>query len=323
MSSVIRGLLRGATAGAAGATALNVASGIDAALRARPGSAAPQRLVADLSDRAGVDVPGNRQQRQRRLDALGPLAGSATGLAVGAVAGGLRAAGLRMPTMLGGPLLAAAAMLATDGPLALTNVSDPRSWSAADWRADVLPHLAYGVATHRTLVALSEHSDVPEPQAARVSTLARAAALGAATGSRSSAGLTAVALTSARHDDGVAGRLGSPLGKVVTVVLAVGEVVVDKRGSTPPRTDVQGVAPRVVLGATSAAVAAARAGEDQDLPALLGAGAALVSAAVGIRLRAVARSRFGSDLPGALAEDAVAALLGWLGARASQKSTQD
>jgi uncharacterized membrane protein len=78
-----------------------------------------------------------------------------------------------------------------------------------------------------------------------------------------------------------------------------------------------------VLGATSAAAAAARAGEDQDLPALLGAGAALVSAAVGIRLRAVARERLGSDLPGALAEDAVAALLGWLGARGPRKSTQD
>jgi hypothetical protein len=37
----------------------------------------------------------------------------------------------------------------------------------------------------------------------------------------------------------------------------------------------------------------------------------------------VARKRFGSDLPGALAEDVVAAALGWLGARASRKSTPD
>jgi uncharacterized membrane protein len=320
MSSLIRGLLRGATAGAAGTTALNVASGIDAAVRARPASSAPQDLVAEVAGRAGIVVPGNRKQRRHRIEALGPLAGAVTGLAVGAVAGGLRAAGLRVPTVLGGPLLAAAAMLATDGPLALTKVSDPRTWSGADWRADVLPHLAYGVATHRTLVSLSR-GDVPEPPAARLSTLARAAALGAATGARSSAGITAVALTSARDDGGLAGRLASPLGKVTTLVLAAGEMVVDKRRSTPPRTDVRGAAPRVALGATTAAAAAARTGEDQDLPALLGAGAALASAAAGIRLRAAARKRFGSDLPGALAEDALAAALGWFGARGPRKST--
>jgi uncharacterized membrane protein len=209
--------------------------------------------------------------------------------------------------------------LATDGPLALTKVSDPRSWSEADWRADVLPHLAYGVATHRTIVALSDSGDTPKPPAARVSTLARAVALGAATGSRSSAAITAVALTSARDDKGLAGRLGTPLGKVTTLAMAVGESVLDKRQSTPPRTDVPGAAPRVALGATTAAAVAVRAGEDQDLPALLGAGAALAAAAAGIRLRAAARERFGSDLPGALAEDAVAAVLGWLGARRATK----
>jgi uncharacterized membrane protein len=323
MSSLIRGLLRGATAGAAGTTALNVASGIDAAVRARPSSTAPQQLVAEVADRVGVDVPGNRKQRQYRLEALGPLAGAATGLAVGAVAGGLRAAGLRMPTVLGGPVLAAAAMLATDGPLALTKVSDPRSWSEADWRADILPHLAYGIATHRTLVALTEHDDGAEPPTARVSTLARAVALGAATGSRSSAGLTAVSLTSTRQDKGLAGRLATPAGRLVTLVLAAGELVADKRPSTPPRTDPRGAVPRVVFGATTAAAVAARAGEDRDLPALLGAGAALASAVLGVRWRAVARKRFGSDLPGALAEDVVAAALGWLGARASRKSTPD
>ena len=33
-------------------------------------------------------------------------------------------------------------------------ISDPRTWSATDWAADVVPHLAYGFATHATLAAL-------------------------------------------------------------------------------------------------------------------------------------------------------------------------
>jgi hypothetical protein len=36
---------------------------------------------------------------------------------------------------------------------------------------------------------------------------------------------------------------------------------------------------------------------------------------LGVHLRAAAQRRFGSDRPGAVAEDAIAAALGWLGAR--------
>ncbi|MEA5360972.1 hypothetical protein VA596_15600 [Amycolatopsis sp., V23-08] len=317
MSMLIKGLARGVTAGAAGTTALNAASGLDAFVRARPASDAPQRLVAELAGDADVSVPGNRKQRRRRVEALGPLSGTATGLALGALAGGLRAAGLRLPTVVGGPLLAVVAMLATDGPLALTGVSDPREWTGADWAADVLPHLAYGVTTHRTLVALTPGEERP----ARLTTLARAAALGAASGARSSAGVTALALTSCRDDPGaVAKRLGSSAGKVASGVLALGEAVADKHPATPERTAPQGTAPRVLLGATAAGGVAVREGDDPDLPALIGALAAIGATLAGLRLRTAAHHRFGTDLPGALAEDVVAAVLGWLGARRSRST---
>jgi len=32
--------------------------------------------------------------------------------------------------------------------------SDPRSWAAADWASDVVPHLAYGVVTAWVLEGL-------------------------------------------------------------------------------------------------------------------------------------------------------------------------
>src|ERR1700689_3576565 len=125
MTTIGNGIIRGVTAGAAGTTALNTASGLDALLRGRPPSDAPEQLVSTVADRAGVQVPGDRTTRKHRVAAAGPLSGTAAGLTVGAVAGVLRAAGLRLPTALGGPLLGAAAMLAADAPLALAGVSDP------------------------------------------------------------------------------------------------------------------------------------------------------------------------------------------------------
>jgi hypothetical protein len=42
----------------------------------------------------------------------------------------------------------------TDSSMASMGISDPRTWSAADWLADLLPHLAYGLVTYATLQAL-------------------------------------------------------------------------------------------------------------------------------------------------------------------------
>ncbi|WP_345427108.1 hypothetical protein [Pseudonocardia xishanensis] len=305
----LSGLARGTAAGAAGTTALNLVSGADAAIRARRSSAVPQRLVGELADRAHVRIPGNPIARSRRLDALGPLAGSLTGLAVGAVAGGLRAAGVRLPGVVGGPLLGAAAMLATDGPAAFAGITDPRTWSTRDWVADAVPHLAYGITTHQTLAALDRGEGAPPPPA---SVLARAVALGAATGDRSTVGMTALALRTPRSQGGPP---SSAAASVAAVTASAGEVVVDKLPVVPSRTGAPGLAPRLGLGALVGATVARRADADPTLPALVGVLAALGSALVGVRWRSWAAERAGSDLPGALAEDAVALGLAWWGSR--------
>jgi uncharacterized membrane protein len=317
MGSLISGLLRGAAAGAAGTTALTATTYADMAVRARPASDAPQQVVAALADTAGVPVPGRRRERERRLSALGMLAGTATGVGVGALAGLLRAAGVRPPAVVGAPLLGLAAMAASDGPLAVLGISDPRRWSATDWAADVLPHLVYGATTHATLVSVSRvaegREDVPAPSTAA---LLRAAALGAASGSRSATGIAAVAWTSRPDDAGaVASRLGGRTGGALTGLAAAGELVADKLPGVPSRLGLPGLAPRVATGATSAAAVARRDGHDPALPGLVGAAAAVAAAVLGVRLRAAAARRFGSDRPGAVAEDVLAGLLGWLGAR--------
>jgi uncharacterized membrane protein len=144
----------------------------------------------------------------------------------------------------------------------------------------------------------------------------RAAAIGAATGSRSSAGLAAVAFTSSAADRGaVVSRLGSGAGTATVGALAATELVLDKRPSTPPRTAPPGLVPRAALGATTAAAVARRDGHDGSLAGVGGLAFALLTTVLGVRARAAAERRFGSDLPGALAEDVVAGTLGLFGAR--------
>jgi uncharacterized membrane protein len=312
-----RGLLRGAAAGAAGTTALNAVTYLDMVVRGRPASDAPEQVVARLAGRAGIDVGGSRRERRNRFAGLGPLSGIAAGVGVGALAGLLRSAGLRLPTAVGGPLLGAAAMAASDVPLAALGVSDPRTWSAIDWVGDAVPHLVYGVVTHATLTAAAAAEEGRTASArAPLPALLRAAALGAASGSRSTLGVTAVALTSARGDRGrLASGLGSTTGTAVSGVLALGELVADKLPTTPSRLAPPALGGRVLLGGTAAVAEARRDGHDPVLPALVGAAGAVGAALLGARLRGVAAQRFGSDKPGAFVEDGVAAVLGWLGAR--------
>jgi uncharacterized membrane protein len=60
---------------------------------------------------------------------------------------------------------------------------------------------------------------------------------------------------------------------------------------------------------------ATRDGDDPAVPAVVGLVTAVAAAMLAVRARAAAARAFGSDLPGALAEDAIAGLLAWSGAR--------
>jgi hypothetical protein len=150
----VRGLLTGVAAGAAGTTALNAVTYLDMALRGRGASGAPQDAVTTLADKAGVDIPGEGETKENRVAGLGPMLGIVTGVGVGAVAGLLRAAGLRLPYPVTALATAAAAMLGGDAPMATLGISDPSTWSSTDWASDAVPHLAYGFATAGVLHAM-------------------------------------------------------------------------------------------------------------------------------------------------------------------------
>jgi len=73
----------------------------------------------------GVTFPGNPDVRQTRVQALGPMSGLLTGIKVGAIAGAVPAAGVRLLVMLAAPIIGAVAMATADLPLQRHRVSGP------------------------------------------------------------------------------------------------------------------------------------------------------------------------------------------------------
>ncbi|KAF3468263.1 hypothetical protein [Streptomyces sp. Tu 3180] len=145
---MIRSILRGGVAGAAGTTALNAVTCADMAWRGRPSSEVPARVVDRLTEEAGHPVPGTGGTRDNRLSGLGALSGIAVGCGIGVAVSLLHRAGVRVPVWPGGVVTGALAMAATDLPIARLKVSSPADWSARDWASDVVPHLAYGLVTY-------------------------------------------------------------------------------------------------------------------------------------------------------------------------------
>ncbi|HEU0090066.1 MAG TPA: hypothetical protein VFQ77_20845 [Pseudonocardiaceae bacterium] len=144
---MFRQLLIGAAAGAVGTTAINAVTYLDMVVRGRPASKTPELTVQHLTARIGVEVPGAPEQRPARLSALGALLGIGAGVGVGALYGFARGLGLRLPTGVGAVAITATVLAATNGPMVLLGVTDPRSWSGSDWLADLVPHGVYGLVT--------------------------------------------------------------------------------------------------------------------------------------------------------------------------------
>jgi hypothetical protein len=162
--SLVRLLVRGAAAGAAGTTALNAATYLDMALRGRPASSTPSRTVEHLATRLGVSVPGTGDQRSNRVSGLGSLSGLLTGVAFGAVLASVRRAGIAHGPVVGGLVAATGAIVGANAPMAAMKITDPRDWSAADWIADLVPHLAYGLVTGWVLDRLDRREQWPASQ---------------------------------------------------------------------------------------------------------------------------------------------------------------
>ncbi|MFD7206181.1 hypothetical protein [Streptomyces sp. NPDC059893] len=149
---MIRTIVRGCAAGAAGTTALNAVSYADMALRGRPASSVPEKLVDTVATRIGLPLRESAD-KGNRLIGLAAVTGAAVGCGTGAAVALAHRAGARMPLWLGGTLTGALVMVVADVPIARLGVSDPRTWSAGDWASDVVPHLVFGLVTYGLVTA--------------------------------------------------------------------------------------------------------------------------------------------------------------------------
>jgi hypothetical protein len=157
---VLRRVLQGAVAGAAGTTALNLLTYLDMTLRGRPASSTPEQTVERISSAVGLEVPGDADTRTNRVQGLGAVMGLATGVLVGAALGAVDDASNgalhRLPVGLLGTGVATAALVGANGPMAFLGISDPRTWTASDWASDLVPHLGYGLVTAFTYAGLAD-----------------------------------------------------------------------------------------------------------------------------------------------------------------------
>jgi hypothetical protein len=309
----------GALAGAAGTTALNAVGFADMALRGRPASSVPARVAEQLARRVGGTVPGSDAARKNRLEGLGALAGIATGAGVGALAGQLRGTVLGLGPLAGPAVIGGAAMLVTDVTTAMLGVSDPRTWDAASWLSDIVPHLAFGAVVYAALpqsraagpgkVAAAEPAPSARPAAPASSVLERAAVLGAATGMRSTVALAALIL---RGSNGLPPVLRRPAARWIAATAGGAELVVDKLPGTPSRLDPPGLTGRLISASLAAAVLA-RSEHRGPVPSMLTASVAALAAA---KICHDARAAFARRVPDpvvGVAEDALAIGLAAIG----------
>ncbi|WP_428965402.1 hypothetical protein [Micromonospora fluostatini] len=138
----------GAIAGAVGSVALNVVSYLDMVVRARPESSTPQESAGRLADVTGMDL-GPPERAANRRAGLGPVLGYGLGITAGAVFA-LLATRRRTPLPVAVGLLGGGVMALSDGSMTALGVTDPRTWRRTDWVADLVPHLAYGLAAATT-----------------------------------------------------------------------------------------------------------------------------------------------------------------------------
>jgi hypothetical protein len=143
-------VLAGLAAGAAGTTALNAVTYLDMALSARPVSSTPEETVSRTEELAHLSLSAegpDSETASNRRSGLGALMGIGAGLGTGALYALARPYLDRVPLPLLGVLAGLAANLGTTGPMAAFGITDPREWPAESWLRDLVPHLAYGIAT--------------------------------------------------------------------------------------------------------------------------------------------------------------------------------
>jgi hypothetical protein len=147
-------VLHGLAAGAVGTLFLNAATYLDMAVRGRPASPLPEADVEIAARKAGISLGDDEQTATARKQGIATLMGYAAGLAGGVALAAARPAVDDVPWPVAALGTGVAVMVAANAGSVAAGTTDPRAWSPADWMADVVPHVVYGVGAVLTLDAL-------------------------------------------------------------------------------------------------------------------------------------------------------------------------
>jgi hypothetical protein len=152
MMSVLRAVLIGTTSGAAATVALNIVTYADMALRGRPASEMPAKLVKNLAASAGIEpLAADDETAANRRAGIGALLGYANGIGAGLVYGALRPAlPRRFPLLVLAVTAGAAVMAMSDVPATKAHATDPSAWGLSGWIADIIPHAVFGLTLAAT-----------------------------------------------------------------------------------------------------------------------------------------------------------------------------
>ena len=142
----MRTLINGLIAGAAGTAALNAATYLDMAVRARGGSSTPEDTVQKLADGVNVSLGEEEEQAENRKQGLGALMGFGTGVGAALAYGAVTRHRTSWP--VGVLTLTALATLGSNVPMVAMGITDPREWSVSSWVSDIAPHIVYGAAAY-------------------------------------------------------------------------------------------------------------------------------------------------------------------------------
>ena len=146
-----KSLAYGVAAGAAGTAVLNATTYADMAIRSRPASKVPKRVVKQVARWTGV-----RRLPPERTQGLSMLLGYADGFGTGVLFGVVRPRMKSAPWYLMGAGLAAFTLLLSEGSATAMGKTNPRTWGVSGWLADLVPRLLYGCVTCLVYDALIE-----------------------------------------------------------------------------------------------------------------------------------------------------------------------
>jgi hypothetical protein len=132
----------GIAAGAAGTAVLNATTYADMAIRARPPSKVPKRVVKQVARWTGM-----KSLAPERTEGLSALLGYADGFGTGVLFGVLRPRMRGVPWYVAGVALGAFTMILSEGTATAMGKTDPRTWGVSGWVSDIVPRALYGCVT--------------------------------------------------------------------------------------------------------------------------------------------------------------------------------